>query len=105
MEQEGNLICTASGGYPEEKLYWASKGGGANLTHKSTSQSVKNEDGSFSLSNTLQLESAPSETEYCCIFNHTRVPNRQPGMFHFFIVTSVLQIVNNHHYQSRNIGN
>ncbi|XP_032094904.1 CD276 antigen-like [Thamnophis elegans] len=78
MEQEGNLICTASGGYPEEKLYWVSKAG-TNLTHKSASQSVKNEDGSFNLSNTLQLESAPSETEYCCVFNPTRVPNRKPG--------------------------
>ncbi|XP_026523339.1 uncharacterized protein LOC113412125 [Notechis scutatus] len=77
MKQEDILICTASGGYPEEKFYWVSKTG-TNLIHKATSQSVKNEDGSFSLSNILQLESAPSETEYCCIFNQTRVPNRQP---------------------------
>ncbi|KAG8128980.1 hypothetical protein E2320_015709, partial [Naja naja] len=77
MKQKDMLICTASGGYPEEKLYWVSKTG-TNLTHKATSQSVKNENGSFSLSNTLQLESGPSETEYCCIFNHTRVPNSQP---------------------------
>ncbi|XP_026557867.1 uncharacterized protein LOC113437196 [Pseudonaja textilis] len=76
MKQEDILICTASEGYPEEKLYWVSKTG-TNLIHKATSQSVKTEDGSFSLSNTLQLESAPSETEYCCIFNQTRVPNRQ----------------------------
>ncbi|XP_034264415.1 CD276 antigen homolog [Pantherophis guttatus] len=76
MKQEDTLICTASGGYPEEKFYWVFKGG-TNLTHKSTSQSVKNENGSFSLSNTLQLESAPSETEYCCTLNHTRVPSRQ----------------------------
>lgn len=81
MKQKDTLICTASGGYPEEKLYWISK---TKLTHKSTSESVKNEDGSFNLSNILQLESPPSETEYCCTFNKTRVPNRQPGMFHFF---------------------
>ncbi|XP_058023882.1 uncharacterized protein LOC131190562 [Ahaetulla prasina] len=78
MKQNDTLICTVSGGYPEEKLYWVSKAG-SNLTHKSTSQSVKNEDGSFSLSNILQLESAPSETEYCCIFNNTRIPGRQPA--------------------------
>uniref|UniRef100_A0A2D4HTB3 Ig-like domain-containing protein n=1 Tax=Micrurus lemniscatus lemniscatus TaxID=129467 RepID=A0A2D4HTB3_MICLE len=78
MKQEDMLICTASGGYPEEKLYWVSKTG-TNLIHKATFQSVKNENGSFSLNNTLQLLSIPSETEYCCIFNHTRVPSRQPA--------------------------
>ncbi|KAM3846748.1 CD276 antigen-like isoform 1-T4 [Vipera latastei] len=78
MKQKDTLICTASGGYPEEKLYWISKAE-TKLTHKSTSESVKNEDGSFNLSNILQLESPPSETEYCCTFNKTRVPNRQPA--------------------------
>ncbi|XP_070595905.1 T-cell antigen CD7 [Erythrolamprus reginae] len=77
LERGDSLICTASGGYPEEKLYWVSKTG-ANLTHNSTSQSVKNEDGSFNLSNTLQLQSAPSETEFCCTLNNTKIPSRQP---------------------------
>ncbi|XP_015673256.1 CD276 antigen [Protobothrops mucrosquamatus] len=78
MIQKDTLICTTSGGYPEEKLYWISKAG-TKLTLKSTSESVKNEDGSFNLSNILQLEFPPSETEYCCTFNNTRVPSRQPA--------------------------
>ncbi|XP_063148900.1 uncharacterized protein LOC134489956 [Candoia aspera] len=78
IKRNDTLVCTASGGYPEEKLYWVSKAG-TNLTHNSTYESVKNEDGSFSLSNTLQLESPLSEAEYCCTFNKTRVPSRQPA--------------------------
>ncbi|XP_007439286.1 CD276 antigen-like isoform X1 [Python bivittatus] len=76
IKRNDTLVCTASGGYPEEKLYWVSKAGN-NLTHNSTFESVKNEDGPFSLSNTLQLDSALSETEYCCTFNSTRVPSKQ----------------------------
>ncbi|KAM6469853.1 uncharacterized protein PHA67_015329 isoform 3-T3 [Liasis olivaceus] len=78
IKRNDTLVCTASGGYPEEKLYWVSKAG-TNLTHNSTSESVKNEDGPFSLSNTLQLDSALSETEYCCTFSSTKVPSRQPA--------------------------